>query len=109
MVLIVVDKLSCKEGLFFRHLTMTCKVDLNMEVVVESPSQDVDRYFNTLKEKGWMDFVDEFVEPEWRIEGIRLDQELNYPLTIKTQSIDCSNCLSLAGQIKSLHQISYNL
>ena len=70
--------------------------------------QDIDKYFNTLKEKGWMDFVDEFVEPEWRIE-ILADQELNYLLTIKTQSINCNNCLSLAGQIKSLHQINSNL
>jgi len=55
MVLLVVDKLSCKEGLFFRHLTMTCKVDLNMEVVVESPRQDKDRNFNSLKERaGWI-------------------------------------------------------
>jgi hypothetical protein len=109
MVLLIVDKLSCKEGLFFRHLTMLCKIDLNMDIVVESPKKDIDSYFKMLKAKGWGDFVDEFVEPEWRIEGIRVDRELSYPLTVKTKSIDCSNCLTLAGQIKNLHQINSKL
>lgn len=105
MNLITVASLTCNEGLFFRYLTMVSKQDLDLTVVVESKKEDIDHYFNTLKEHGWLDFVDDFVVPEWKIEGIRIDTELNYPMTIKTRSISCENVLNLTGQIKSLSKL----
>ena len=55
---------------------------------------------NLLRKKGWFDFVDDFVQPEWAIEGVRLDKELNYPKTIQVKSIRCENTLNILGQLK---------
>tara|TARA_B100000131_G_scaffold225330_1_gene216944 strand:+ start:624 stop:893 length:270 start_codon:yes stop_codon:yes gene_type:complete len=85
---------------------MISKEELNLGVVIESKEEEIDTYYKMLKPKGWMDFVDDFVIPEWKIEGIRLDTELNYPMTIKAESISCENALSLTGQIKSLSKVS---
>ena len=106
MNLIVVSNLTYNEGLFFRYVTMISKEELELDVVIESEEEDIDTYFKMLKPKGWMDFVDDFVKPEWKIEGIRLDTKLNYPMTIRTDSISCENALSLTGQIKSLSKMN---
>ena len=105
MNLVVVSNLTCNEGLFFRYVTMISKEELELDVLVEAKQEEIDAYYKTLRSKGWMDFVDDFVEPEWKIEGIRLDTELNYPMTIKTSSISCENALNLTGQIKSLSKV----
>lgn len=102
MTLIVVSSLTFNEGLYFRYLTMMAKGELNLDVVIEAPRKKTDFYFNLLKPKGWMDFVDDFVEPRWNVDGLRLDTELSYPKTIMTKSISCENVLNLAGQIKTL-------
>ena len=52
-----------------------------------------------------MDYVSEIVIPEYRIEGVRIDTELNYPKTILVKSISCENVLSLLGQVKFLKKI----
>ena len=105
MNLIIGSKLSSdppSEGLYFRFITMIAKEDLGCAVVIESSQENVDFYYNFLKGKGWFDYVDDFVLPEWREEGIRLDTEMNYPLTIKTPYIRCENTPVLLGQIKSM-------
>ena len=104
MNLIIVSTLSepPSDGLYFRFLTMVVKTDLNMDVVVESEKELIDHYYHFLKSKGYMDYVDDFIIPEWREEGIRIDTELKYPMTIKTPYIKYENTLNLLGQIKSL-------
>ena len=102
MNLIIVSDLTYNEGLYFRFITMAAKKDLSYDVVVESKKEEIDHYYSLLKRKGWFDFVDDFVEPEWRIEGVRIDTELNYPLTIRTSHIKCGNVPNLLEQIKSL-------
>ncbi len=92
------------EGLYFRYLTMVAKEDLKFCVVVESEKESIDRHYKFLKEKGWYDYVEDFVVPEWRIEGVRIDPELNYPLTIRAPYIKYENTLSLLGQIKSMRK-----
>ena len=59
-------------------------------------------YWKFLKRKGWFDFVNDIVVPEWRIEGVRIDTENNYPLTIHVPYIRCENTPNLLGQIKSI-------
>jgi hypothetical protein len=93
------------EGLYFRHLTMVAKKELFYDVVIESEKENIDIYYNFLKRKGWFDFVDDFVLPEWRIDGVRLDTELSYPMTVRTKCIRCENTPSLLGQIKSLREL----
>ena len=83
MNLIVVSKLTCNEGLYFRYLTMIAKEELDYDILIEASESTIDDYYRLLKRKGWFDFVDDFVTPEHREEGIRIDTELNYPKTRK--------------------------
>ena len=101
MNLIIVSSLSCDEGLYFRYITMMAKEELNYDILLEARKEDVDRYFNLLKKHGWFDFVDDFVQPEWKEEGVRIDKELNYPKTIRVDNIRCENTLNILGQLKS--------
>ena len=105
MNLIVIDKLTYNQGLYFRHLTMVAKHDLQYDVLVESKKEDIDECYSILKSHGWFDFVDDFVEPQWRLEGVRIDTELNYPMTIRTRKIGYENTLNLMGQIKSMRNL----
>ena len=105
MNLIIISELTCNEGLYFRHITMQAKTDLDYDILVESEKDDIDYYYKLLKSKGWFDYVDDFIEPEWALEGVRIDKELNYPMTVKTSQITCENTLNILGQIKSLRNI----
>jgi hypothetical protein len=110
MNLIVVADLSTdppSEGLYFRFLTMIARKELSYDVVLESEQEMIDFYWKFLKKRGWFDFVDDIVVPEWKIEGVRVDTENNYPMTIKTKYIRCENTPSLIGQIKSLREINF--
>jgi len=104
MNLIVVSSLSCDEGLYFRYVTMMAQQELGFQVVLESPKEDIDYYYDLLKKKGWYDFVEDFVEPEWNIDGVRIDRKLSYPKTIQVDSIRCENTLNILGQLKGFSQ-----
>ena len=108
MNLIISSTLSSdppSEGLFFRYITMEAKENLEYTVVIEAEKKAEDYYYNFLKEKGWFDFVEDFVQPEWRVEGVRIDTELNYPMTIQVPYIRCENTPNLLGQIKSIRGV----
>ena len=110
MNLIIVSELSTdppSEGLYFRFLTMVAQKDLEYDVLLETEKETTDFYYKFLKQRGWFDFVDDFVTPENREEGVRIDTSLNYPKSIKVKYIRCENTLSLLGQIKSLRKISF--
>lgn len=100
MNLVVVSSLSCDEGLYFRYITMMASEDLGYDILLEAQESDTDYYFELLKRKGWFDFVDDFVQPEWNVDGIRIDRELNYPRTIQTDGIRCENTPRILGQLK---------
>ena len=84
---------------------MVSSLDFKQDVLIESEKEYVDIYYNYLKKKGLYDFVEEFVQPEWRVDGIRIDTELNYPKTIKTNYIRYENVENLLKQIKNLSLI----
>ena len=105
MNLIVVSHLTTNEGLYFRYLTMLSATYLGLDVLVESQQQQRDYYFNLLRKKGLYDYVMEIVTPEEREEGIRLDTEMNYPLTVTTEKISAINVLELINKIKLLGYI----
>ena len=110
MNLIIVAGLSTdppSEGLYFRFLTMIAQKELNYDVVLETEQEMIDSYWKFLKKRGWFDFIDDIVVPEWRIEGVRIDTENNYPMTIRTKYIKCENTPDLLGQIKSLRKINF--
>ena len=105
MNLIITAELSSdppSEGLYFRFVTMMAKKDLDYDVVLESEPDMVDANWKFLKRKGWFDFVDDIIVPEWRIEGVRIDTQNNYPLTVQVPYIRCENTPNLLGQIKSI-------
>jgi hypothetical protein len=84
---------------------MMAKTELDYDVLVESKEDKIDHYYKLLKSNGWFDFVDDFIEPRHRLEGVRIDTEWNYPATIKTDKIGCENALNILGQMKSLRDI----
>lgn len=93
------------EALYFRYLTLVAKSHLNFEVLIESEKARVDFYFKFLKKRGMMDYVSEIIIPEYSIEGVRIDAELNYPKTILVKAISCENVVALLGQIKFLKSL----
>lgn len=106
--LVIRGKLSSEplsQGLYFRFLTMVSKQDLGLNVLLECDKNRVDLYYNQLKINGWFDFVNDIVVPEWRVEGIRVDTELNYPYTIRTQYIRSENVFDLLGQVENLRKL----
>jgi len=110
MNLIIVSELSTdppSEGLYFRFLTMVAQKDLKYDILLEADKEAIDFYYKFLKKRGWFDFVDDFVTPQEKEEGVRIDTNLNYPRSIKTRYIRCENTLSLLGQIKSLREINF--
>ena len=105
MNLIVVSDLTTNEGLYFRYLTMMVKSYFDMDVLVEAPKYKIDYYYKLLKRKGLYDYVSEILPPDTNEEGVRLDTELNYPLTVATKNISVTNVNNLIMQIKSLGYI----
>ena len=105
MNLIIVADLSSdppSEGLYFRFLTMVAQRELGYDVLLESEQEMIDINWKFLKRKGWFDFVDDIIIPEWRLEGVRIDTQNNYPMTIRTPYIRCENTPNLLGQIKNM-------
>tara|TARA_R110002020_G_scaffold238465_1_gene450994 strand:- start:2432 stop:2761 length:330 start_codon:yes stop_codon:yes gene_type:complete len=109
MNLIVVSDLTTNEGLYFRYLSMMAKSSLEMDVLVETPKCKIDYCYKLLKRRGLYDYVSEILPPEIREEGVRLDVELNYPLTIVTPFITCVNVTNLLRQIKGLNNMGDRL
>ena len=109
MNLIVVSNLTCDEGLYFRYITMLAKTDLDYTVVIESEKEEIDKYYNTLKSKGWYDFVDDFVLPEWRIDGVRIDNEMNYPMTVRTEKIDVLSVPNILGHLNYFRKLCFTV
>jgi len=107
--LIVVSDLTLNEGLYFRFLSMTAKSYLEMDVLIEAPESKIDYYYKILKKKGFYDYVSEILSPDKKEEGVRLDTEHNYPLTVTAKSINCVNVMSLIAQIKMLGYIKKDI
>tara|TARA_R110001583_G_scaffold87149_1_gene227724 strand:- start:12 stop:344 length:333 start_codon:yes stop_codon:yes gene_type:complete len=107
--LIVVSHLTTNEGLYFRYLTITAKSHLRMNVLVEAEKDQTDHYYKLLKSRGLYDCVSEIVPPEYKVEGVRLDTELNYPLTVRTDKISVTNVMNLIEQIKVLGYVKNSL
>ena len=61
-----------------------------------------DAYFIYMKDLGLMDYVEQYVTPEERVSGLRIDVDFNYTNTIKTNSIDFGNAGRITEQLKRL-------
>ena len=109
MTLIVVSALTTNEGLYFRYLTNVMRFDYSMDVIVEAQKEQIDYYYSIIKRKGLYDYVSEIIYPEIKEEGIRLDTEMNYPLTVTTQKISVINVSELINKIKLLAKIKESI
>ena len=81
---------------------MLTTIDLRLDVLVETQQQQRYYYFRLLKRKGLYDYVRDMVTPEEREEGIRLDTDMNFPLSVTAEKISVDNVMSLIVQIQSL-------
>tara|TARA_R100000808_G_C2138453_1_gene146477 strand:+ start:496 stop:750 length:255 start_codon:yes stop_codon:yes gene_type:complete len=84
---------------------MMAKTEMGYSVVIESEEREIDDYYLMLKKNGWFDYVDDFVLPEWNIDGVRIDTEMNYSRTIYTPHIRCEDTPRLLGQLKMMRGI----
>jgi len=104
VILIVVAGLSepPTEPLSFREVTYFSKRYLTMDVLIETERAMKDLYYEYMKRKGLLDYTDQLVTPEEKEDGIRLDNEINYPKTIKLDFIRYDNIRKVLGQIEFL-------
>jgi hypothetical protein len=93
------------ETLSLRYVTLAAKHNLSLDCLIETEQQVKDAYYRYLLARGLMDFVEQIVTPEEHEEGIRLDSDLHFPLTIQVKAITVENVLNVLGQIKSLKSI----
>ena len=88
------------DSLAIRYVTAFSKCDLKLYNLIEVEQELKDAYFIYMKQLGLMDYVEQYVTPEERVPGIRLDVDFNYTNTIKTNSIDFGNTNRIIEQIK---------
>ena len=88
------------DSLAIRYVTAFSKCDLKLCNLIEVEQELKDAYFIYMKQLGLMDYVEQYVTPEERVPGIRLDVDFNYTNTIKTNSIDFGNTNRIIEQIK---------
>lgn len=92
--------------LCFRDFTFFCHYDYRDrfdDIVIEVARDQLNNYYKYLKKlPGVMDFVADFVEDDYKIAGVRLDNEPRYSPTILTPYINEKNIHSI------LRAVSYN-
>ena len=111
MNLIIVDQLSRippNDNLAIRYILMQSAIEYKIHPIVEVKKEEKDFYYKTLKTYGLFDFIEDIITPEEREEGIRLDVEYNYPLTIKLNKICFENTHEIVRQIEMLARVQKN-
>ena len=88
------------ESLAIRYVTAFSKCDLKLYNLIEVEQELKDSYFIYMKQLGLMDYVEQYITPEERVSGIRIDVDFNYTNTIKTNSIDFGNTSRIIEQLK---------
>ena len=104
MVLIINAEISNPptEIMPFRDLTMESKYTLRMDVLIEASQDLKDYYFYFLRPRGMIDFVEDFITPLERVDGIRIDTELNYPKTVVAQKITIFNYRDIFSKVQNI-------
>jgi hypothetical protein len=88
------------DTLAIRYVTAFSKCDLKLYNLIEVEQELKDSYFIYMKQLGLMDYVEQYITPEERVSGIRIDVDFNYTNTIKTNSIDFGNTSRIIEQLK---------
>jgi hypothetical protein len=90
------------ETLAFRTVTLFSSAEFHLTNLIEVEKDFVDVYYHYMRKTGAFDFIKEIITPIDREEGIRIDTECIYPLTIVTDRIVFGNTYSILGQLKTL-------
>ena len=100
MILIIRDELVNPPTWFasFRDLTLICSLRRETDIVIET--EETDLYYQWLKQRGGMDFIDDFVPPGIE-NGLRIDTELNFDPSIVIDRITPENTHRLYHRIQS--------
>lgn len=93
------------ETLAFRAVTLYSVSKFHLTNLIEVEKEYIDMYYNYMKRTGSFDFVKEIVTPSDREEGIRIDTDYHYPLSIITNKITFSNIHALLSQLETLNNI----
>jgi len=107
MNLIVIESLSLppSEHFCLRTISMFAKYN-NYDVLIESRPYIKDTIYKHLKSKGCFDYISDIISHNQEL-GIRIDNELNYPLTILVDKICLENQDNIIKQIKMFSNINY--
>lgn len=73
-----------------------------MDVLIEASQDLKDYYFYFLRPRGMIDFVEDFITPLEREDGIRIDTEHNYPRTVVTKKITLFNYKDIFSRVESI-------
>ena len=90
------------DSLAIRYVMAFSSCDLKLYNLIEVEQEMKDAYFIYMKDLGLMDYVEQYVTPEERVSGLRIDVDFNYTNTIKTNSIDFGNAGRITEQLKRL-------
>jgi hypothetical protein len=90
------------EPLYFRYVTLVSDSELDMDVLLEVEQAMKDAYYRYMCRQGLMDYVQAFVTPIENEPGVRLDTQLNFPLTVRVNAIRSENVVKVIGQVKCL-------
>jgi hypothetical protein len=103
-ILIISDQLvePPTDSLAFRTVTMMACYNLHMDVLLHTTQSMKDSYYQWMKPRGLLDFIEELINECENEDGIRIDVSPTYPRTIVTKSIRFENQLNILGQIKWL-------
>jgi len=106
-ILIITDQLvePPTDSLAFRTVTMISRYDLHMDVLLHTTQDMKDSYYNWMKPRGLLDFIEALINETENEDGIRIDTTPRYPRTIITQSIRFENQINILGQLKWLISI----
>ena len=96
MIVIIRAELSLPPTWFtsFRDLTLYVSVLKDVDILVEATKTETDQYYDWLRERGGMDFVEDFVLPNSET-GVRLDTVVRGYPTIQVDRIVPENVQEL--------------
>ena len=97
------QKPSCPLATRFALLITKENLELNNLILVDK--EFVDIYHKFLKDTGIWDFIDDIITPDHIEDGIMLDWELNYPMTILVKEISWKNLNIILGQVDYLRRL----
>jgi hypothetical protein len=90
------------EPMVFRTITMLCRYEWNMDILLHTTQDMKDLYYHWMKPRGMLDYVAYILNEMEYEDGVRIDTIGIYPQTIVTKSLRLENQLYILSQVKTL-------